>query len=302
MSSIIDPEKRSEIVRDVVAQARQHENNEKPKEDTKETFLSRVPDIFTTKDFNLLIDDIYRGLKPYPVIKGIYPDLTAKELKAILLKNFYDFMLDEKLKPISEMGETSSLLRTLNLALNEQKRTFVLLTPADYTSDMGGFPSEKGLDLCACISYPNQEDLSDIDFICVLHNATLPYHIEDVIGVFKTEEDPNGRNDIYNVCPHTKGLDIETCKKLRPRLCELHRRSIRLKQGDERLEPLPDYIERKYKSVVDQIIKKYDEYAYSITDKRSYDSKFKDIDTKAKNIAKKIFEKYVDNQKLMDYQ
>ena len=302
MSGIVGPERRSKIVKDVVAQAKKYENNEKPKEDTKETFLSRIPDIFTTKDFNLLIDDIYRGLKPYPVIKDIYPDLTAKESKAIVLKKFYDSMLDEKLKPISEMGETSSLLRTLNLALNEQKRTFVLLTPADYTSDMGGFPSEKGLDLCACLTYPDQEDLNNKDFVCILHNATLPYHIEDVNGVFKTEFDPDGKNDIYKVCPHTKGLDLETCKKLRPRLCDLHSRPIRLRQDEEFIEDLPDYMERKYRSIVNQIIKKYDESVYSITDKRSHDSMFKDIDKKAKKIAKKLFEKYVNEQKLMDYQ
>jgi len=302
MSGIVDPKKRSEIVRDMVARAKQYKIAETSKEDTKETFLSRVPDIFTTKDFNLLIDDVYRGLKGYPNIKDMYPDITAKEFKALIFKDFYDLMLDEKLKPKSEMGETSSLLRTLNLALNEQKRTFVLLTPADYTSDMGGFPSEKGLDLCACLTYPDQEDLNNKDFVCTLHNATLPYHIEDVIGVFKTESDPDGKNDIYKVCPHTKGLDVETCKKLRPRLCELHSKPIRLKQDEEFIEDLPDYMERKYSYIVNQIINEYDGSAYSITDKRSYDSMFKEIDTKAKKIAKKLFEKYDNKQKLMDYQ
>ncbi|MCK4808741.1 MAG: hypothetical protein KAS90_03910 [Candidatus Aenigmarchaeota archaeon] len=302
MSGIVDDSKKRTFIKDIASRANQFDKFMKAEEDTKETFLSRIPDIFTTKDYNLLIDDIYRGQKPYPDIKDTYLDMTAKEFKAIVSKKFYDLILDEKLKPKSEMGETSSLLRTLNLALNEQKRTFVLLTPADYTSDMGGFPSEKGLDLCACLTYPDQEDLNNKDFVCILHNATLPYHIEDVIGVFKTEFDPDGKNDIYKVCPHTKSLDVETCKKLRPRLCELHRKPIRLKQDEEFIEDLPDYMERKYRSVVDQIIKDYDKSAYSITDKRSHDSKFKDIDTKAKKIAKKIFEKYDNKLKLMDYQ
>lgn len=299
MSGILDPERRSEIVEAVFARAKQkqYEDNEKPKEDIKEIFLSKISDIFTTKDYNLLIDEIYRGKEGYLNIKGSYPDITAKEFKAIVSNYFYNFLLenvesDEKIKSKSEIGETSSFLRMLNLALNEQKRTFDILSPVDYTSDMGGLLSERGLDLCACLAYTNQGNDKDIDFVCILHNATLPYHIEDVIGVFKTEEDPDGKNDIHTVCPHTKNLDAEICKKLRPKLCDLHNKAIRLKQGEECFEKLPDYIERKYKSVVDQIIDVYEESVYFLEDVRSYESKFKDIDEKAKKIAKKIFQKH----------
>ncbi|MCK5593668.1 MAG: hypothetical protein KAI18_00335 [Candidatus Aenigmarchaeota archaeon] len=220
--------------------------------DTPETFISDIYDIFTSITYNKYIEKIYSDKLDYPSIKKDFVDISMGEFKALVSKNIYDSIKKTgDIKPMSELVETFSLARMLNLAINGDKRVCEHITPKDLKSDFGGRKDDKDLDLCACAIYSKMSDGKNIDIICYTNNSSRPNTMEDMIGVIKIKDAKGSKNNLYKMCPHTKDLDRDECEQLRPKLCELFDMDVCLKEDS--YEPIDDYLQRKYDVVIGQV-------------------------------------------------
>ncbi|NOQ55819.1 MAG: hypothetical protein GQ477_03350 [Nanohaloarchaea archaeon] len=219
--------------------------------DTPETFISNIYDIFTSITYNKYIEKIYSDKLDYPSIKKDF-NISMGEFKALVSKNIYDLIKETgDIKPMSELVETFSLARMLNLAINGDKRVCEHITPKNLKSDMGGHTDKKQLDLCACAIYSKMSDEKNIDLIWYTNNSSRPNTMEDMGGIFKIKNAKGSKNNLHEICPHTKDLDRDECEQLRPKLCELFDMDVCLK--DDSYEPIDDYLQRKYDVVIGQV-------------------------------------------------
>jgi len=278
MSSIVDPKRRSEIVRDVVAQAKKYETNETPKEDTKETFLSRVPDIFTFPQYGYsrIVSDIYHDMtgptlkkekrgkrkkKKGSISEGNL-NISPDEFKALVSVGVYNRIVENKSKDMSLLSEMFSLMRMLNFEISNDKRICDYVGPKDVTTDMGGYAFQLDQEVCACARHENIIKKGTVHVLCAKQDNASPGTISEIMGVAILEK----RNDndtesadgdktlsIKDICPITRRMNDEVYQEILPHLCPNHIDDLVL------IECIPynEYISQRRDMLVDEILNSY---------------------------------------------